>query len=249
MFSHRSKTFATTLLKALLFIFIAFVLFSCMVEQKALIRSDGSGSVDFTFRMEDYFLDTVLEMADLAEESPTLDEGEIFDIPQIKKDFEENPAIKLESISSPQPSELKGTITFKDVEKVLKQEEQLAESDAITFSREGATNTMTLHLTRENFSQIAGLFPILENPFFQMFGPEENADTTEEEYLEMIAFAFGEEGARGVQNSTITLIVTVDGTIVSQSGGSLNGKQVVFDIPLIRLLLLDKPLTYSISFN
>jgi hypothetical protein len=249
MFSHRSKTFSTTLLKAVLFMIIPFVLFSCMVEQKALIRSDGSGSVDFRFKMEDYFLDTVLEMADLAEESPTLKEGEIFDIPQIKKDFEENPAIKLESIASPHPSQLKGTITFKDIEKVVKHEEDLVESDAITFDREGATKTMTLHLTRENFSQIAGLFPVLENPFFKMFGPEENADTTEEEYLEMIAFAFGEEGAKGVQNSTITLIVTVDGTIVSQSGGTMEKNRVVFDIPLIRLLLLDTPLTYSISFN
>ena len=233
----------------LLSIVPALFLLSCSVKQEATIHSDGSGNVSFDFELQEYFLDTILEMTEIAEESPTLEKGEIFDIAQIKKDFEEQSAVTLERISSPKPSKLTGSIRFDDIEAVFKEEGELIESDVIKIEREEGNTTIVLHLNRENFSQISTLFPVMKNPFFQMFGPEENANTTKTEYLEMIGFAFGEAGVQGVQNSEVQLIVHVDGTIVSQEGGTVEGNSVVFTIPLLRMLLLEEPIHHSITYK
>jgi hypothetical protein len=43
--------------------------------------------------------------------------------------------------------------------------------------------------------------------------------------------------------------VKVDGEIVSQTGGSVAGGAVVFKVPLLRMLMLETPLDYSVTFT
>jgi hypothetical protein len=222
---------------------------SCSVKQEATIHSDKSGSVTFDITLEQFFLDTVVEMADLAEQSPTLEKGEIFDMPQIRKDFEDNPSITLRELSSPKPTVLKGSFTFQDMEKVFTREEELQSTDILSFTTSGNEKSIRLYLDRENFSNLSALFPTMQNPFFEMFGPQENKDTSRDEYLEMIGFAFGEKGPDGVLRSTVELTINVDGTIVSQEGGTIKGNKIIYSIPLIELLLLKEPLEYSFVFK
>jgi hypothetical protein len=91
--------------------------------------------------------------------------------------------------------------------------------------------------------------PFLKNPLFEGLAPQEGDDMTESEYLEMIELALGEEGAKKLKTSTIETRVAVKGTLVSQKGGSVSGGAVTYRIPLLRVLLLDKPLDYSILFR
>jgi hypothetical protein len=72
---------------------------------------------------------------------------------------------------------------------------------------------------------------------------------TEADYLEMIDPAIGEEGTKALKASTIETRLAVKGTLVSQQGGSASGNIVPFRVPLLRVLLLDKPLDYSIVFR
>jgi hypothetical protein len=67
--------------------------------------------------------------------------------------------------------------------------------------------------------------------------------------MEMIEFMLGDEGPPGLNASFIELEVIVKGKILSQSGGQMAGNSVLFRIPLIRVLLLDQPLDYSIVFR
>lgn len=227
---------------------IFFLLLGCSVRQEATIRSDGSGTASFDFELQDFFLTTVKEMSALVEENPN-EAGMVFNIEQIQKDFAEQEAVTLERISSPTPSKLTGAISFDHIEEVFEEEENLIAADVIEVETEGEEKRINFHLERENFAQITSLFPIMKNPFFQMFGPMENANTTRAEYLEMIAFAFGEQGVEGVKTSTIELIVNVDGTIISQKGGRIANSSVVFTIPLLDVLLLEEPIDYSIVYK
>jgi hypothetical protein len=89
----------------------------------------------------------------------------------------------------------------------------------------------------------------LDNPFFRMFSPVENEGTTEAEYLEMMEFLLGEEGPEAVKGSMIEIRVNVKGRILSHSGGRIDGKSVIYEIPLLRVLLLEEPLEYSLTFK
>jgi hypothetical protein len=80
-------------------------------------------------------------------------------------------------------------------------------------------------------------------------GPQANDTITEAEYLEMIKFSLGDEGPALVKKSFIEMAIRPEGEIVSQTGGTQTNGTVVFRIPLLRLLVLDKPLDYSVTFK
>jgi hypothetical protein len=66
----------------------------------------------------------------------------------------------------------------------------------------------------------------------------------------MMEYALGDGGGKLIKDSMITTIINIDGTLISQSGGKETGtNSVTFKTPLIRLLLLDKPIEYSIKFK
>src|SRR4030042_1396948 len=69
------------------------------------------------------------------------------------------------------------------------------------------------------------------------------------EYLELIDLALGEGGAAALKASAIETTILVKGRVVAQSGGTTVPGGVAFRIPLLRVLLLDKPLAYSLPFK
>jgi hypothetical protein len=85
-------------------------------------------------------------------------------------------------------------------------------------------------------------------------GPQERRHYTETEYLNLLEYAFadyaGKEKVReAVIAAAINIKITVNGTIVSESGGTRDGNTVVFHIPLIKMVTLEQPIDLSVSFR
>jgi hypothetical protein len=225
------------------------LLFSCGMKQEVDLEVDGSGTVQFRFELEQFFLDTLLDMASLENDNEAVKEGRIFDLEEIEKEFAKKPEVVLKRIDSPSPRVLEGEFVFTDLEKVFRSEKELTAAGVISIQRSNGQNTIRVHLDRANFDQVAAFLPLQENPLFEVLGPEENEDTTEEEYLEMMEFMLGEAGPPAIKDSFIELKVNVRGRVLSQTGGEIVEQGVVFRIPLIRVLLLDQPLDYSVVFE
>ena len=81
------------------------------------------------------------------------------------------------------------------------------------------------------------------------FCPEENEGLNEEEYLQMMSFALGEDGPDLIRASVIETRIHVAGRVLEQKGGVREGDTVIFRIPLIRILLLDQELDYTLTFR
>ena len=221
---------------------------SCVIRQEALLRPDGSGAVSFDFEVESYFVDTAREMAELSSEGG-LPEGDIFNIPKIREDFAEKDAVDLREVESTGTGGLEGYFTFENISDVFAAQEELTEAGIISLTSSGRNKIMRVRLNKGNYSQISTLFPVVDNPLFEMFGPQEGEDITEGEYVEMVELAFGEASARGLKRSFIELKVTIEGTVVAQTGGRIQGRSVIFKIPLIKVLLLNEPLEYTVVFR
>jgi hypothetical protein len=125
----------------------------------------------------------------------------------------------------------------------------LKKTAALAYSESGGKKTIRLHLDRSNYPQLARTFPLLANPAFAAFGPQENDATTDDEYLEMVSFSIGDDAPALLKKSFVILTLDPEGEILSQTGGEVTGGAVVFRIPLLRLLILDKPLDYSVTYN
>ena len=228
------------------------LLLSCAIRQEAFLGKDGSGSVKFRVQLQPFFMDYIRDMAEVAGDAAPegLSKDRIFDLDKIRRDLEARPGVKVTRLASPKPELLEGELTFRDVEAVFRSEKQLTQAGVITFTRKGAARTLQLHLERKNFAQVAAVTPLMQNPVFESLGPQENEGVSEQDYLDMMQFAMGDPAPKGIRDSAIELRVTVQGKIVSVTGGQVQKDgSVLFQIPLIRVLLLDRPLDYALTFE
>jgi hypothetical protein len=218
----------------------------CTIKQQVQLEADSSGTVSMQVRLEPVFVAYLEDLSTLTGESL---EGQIFNVEEIKKEFAEREDVSLLAIDTPTLDRLEMKLEFSSVEEVFSREQELQESGIIRFEELGSGYAVHFHLDRNNFPAVMTFIPALQNPLFEGLGPQENDDTTEEEYYELMDLALGEGGAESVRNSYIETKVTVRGTLVSQSGGTITPGGVTFTVPLIRVLLLDKPLDYSLVFK
>jgi len=197
-------------------------------------------------RLEPVFVQYIEDLSALTGESL---EGGIFNVEEIEKEFAERDDVTLLEISTPTRDTLDMKLEYTSIEEVFSSEQELRESGIIRFEKISQGYSVRFHLDRENFPAVMTFIPALQNPLFEGLGPQENDDTTEEEYYELMNLALGEGGADSVRDANIETKVNVRGTLVSQSGGKITPGGVTFTVPLIRVLLLDKPLDYSLVFK
>jgi hypothetical protein len=218
----------------------------CSVSQKVTLEPEGSGSAVVRIRLEKILMDYLIDLSEVSG-SAAKDKGRIFDVEEIRKGFASRPEVSLRRIDSASPERLDMELEFRSIEKLFATPEK--PQTILTLKKGSAGTTLSAHLDRKNFSQLLELAPFLKNPLFEGLGPQENDDATEAEYLELIDLALGEGGSAALKASVIETTILVKGKVVSQTGGTLANGGVLFRIPLLRVLLLDKPLDYSLTFK
>lgn len=222
------------------------LLASCAMDQRVMLHGDGSGSVHFRVTISKLLMSAASDLSQSG--SSTAKPGE-FNIPKIRKVFEENHSVDLESLSSPVPGTLTGNFTFSDVRSIFARAADPGGSAIITFTQTSSRDVLKVHITRHNFTEIARLAGMSSNPLYQMFGPEQNAATSVDDLNQMMVYVLGKSGPAALKGSSIDVVVSVNGAILGESGGVRRGNSVHFHIPLTRLLLLAKPLDYSITYS
>jgi len=239
---HTRKTTAAVVAVLL----AAILMIGCTIKQQVSLEIDQSGTVSTEIRLDPLFVEYLNDLAELTGESM---EEQVFKIEEIKKGFAEREDIELTRIATPSPEILEMEIDFRNIERVFSGEQKLTEAGIVSFTKVSEGYSVRFHLDKSNFDSVLAFMPFLQNPLFEGLGPQENDDTTEEEYFELMELALGEGGAESVQDSYIETRVAVKGELISQSGGTVSNNGVVYRIPLIRVLLLDQPLDYSLQFK
>jgi hypothetical protein len=227
-------------------LFALLSLAGCSVSQRVTLEPEGSGTAVVRIRLERILMDYLQDLSEV-NGAAAKDKGRIFDVEEIRKGFASRPEVTLRRIESASPERLEMELEFRSIEKLFAAPEK--PQTILTLKKDAEGTTLHAHLDRKNFSQLLELAPFLKNPLFEGLGPQENDDATEAEYLELIDLALGEGGSAALKASVIETTIAVKGKVVAQSGGSLVNGGVQFRIPLLRVLLLDKPLDYSLTFK
>lgn len=222
------------------------IITSCSVNQQVYIEADGSGTATVRIELHPVFVEYMVDLAEVTGQS--FEKG-FFDLEKIEAGFHDKEGTDLKRIDSPRPECLEMDINYSSIESLFSGEDSIKYSEILSINKTAQGTSLHIHLDRNNFSKVTELFPILKNPLFEAFGPQENESTTEEEYLELIELALGEEGTKGLKKSFLETMVKVKGTLISQKGGVVTDKGVLFKTPLIRILLLDQPLDYILVFR
>ena len=222
---------------------------SCTVNQTIAIRSDGSGTLSMHAEVTKLLHDYLASLAEVSGKPGLMTGGKVFDAATMKKDFEARPGITVKRVVTPTPDSVDMDLAYTSLRDVFSQDDALKGAGAMVYSEADGKKTVKLHLDRTNYTQLSRLFPLLNDPTVSGLGPQVNDTITDPEYLEMIKFSLGDDGPALLKKSFITLTIDPEGDIISQSGGTISGSAVVFRIPLLRLLVLDKPLDYSVTFK
>jgi hypothetical protein len=222
---------------------------SCGVNQTIVIRSDGSGTLAMHVEVSRLLHEYVARLSEVTDKPVLNSGGRFFDAVSLRKDFESRPGITVTKAETPTPDSLDLELSFDSIQDVFAREETLKNTAALAYSESDGKKTIRLHLDRGNYAQLARTFPLLGNPAFAALGPQPNETTSDADYLEMVRFSIGEDAPALLKKSYLTLTLNPEGEIVSQSGGDISGGAVVFRIPLLRLLVLDRPIDCTVTYR
>ncbi len=220
---------------------------SCTVHEEITIFVDDSGFSEFTVEIQPFFLEVLDDYsAFLPEEEADLSrlDAERLEAELLKSDY-----VYDATVHEASETFYSGIFHFTDARYILAKAEEDQRVDILTYTTTGRTQQVVIYIDIDNYSLLEDLVPILKDPAFSTFGPEENRDVTEEEYYEMVSYMLGEEGPGAIQTSEIRIVIHTSRPIIRQNGGRIvNPRQVVFTIPLIKFLLLHEPLMFSVSW-
>jgi len=228
--------------------------FSCSVNQQITLNADGSGRVSSSVFLEDFFISTLRDLTDLSNSG---DGGRDRLAPEtIRDELRMNPYFSNVSVDRPRKGEYRGNLSFTHIEDLFSIPGTVPSENILRYEKTGPDlYKLSISINQRNFQQIFQLFPMLQDPGFQYFLPEQSI--SEAEYREMLYFIF--EDSEGVSEQTLKslinaasldLLIQVEGSIIDQKGGQmLNSSTMRITLPLIKLLLHKDEITYSLTYR
>jgi len=224
-------------------------LLSCTVNETLSLLADGSGTISTHAEVSPLLRDYLSSLAEVSGGDNPAKGGQVFDAAEIRKDFQSRPGVTVLRSVTPSPSSMDLDLGFDSLGQALRGQGALADAGAVTLVDNGERATLKLKLDRSTYGQLAALVPPLRDPVMQQLGPQGTGKVTEDDYLEMIRFSIGDSAPGLLRKSFVTLTVRPAGEIISQSGGTAADGAVTFRIPLLRVLVLDRALEYSVTYR
>ena len=221
---------------------------ACAVTQQIHLRGDRSGETAIAIDFSADLVAQVQEMAELT--GAEMPEGGIINLQPIHERLSGRPGVTVDRVESPAEHRVEVAFAFEDAQAILPSPDEIAVARIVTVDEVEEGSRVRLYFDLDNYRLLAEVFPLLDDPTIRAMGPEENTEITQEDYLSMMGFILGPAGPQAIADSSITIRVTVDGVLVSQRGGrEEEGGVVVFEVPLLDLLLLHEPIDLEVVFR
>ena len=220
---------------------------ACAVTQELTVRADRSGETAIAIDLTPDLVARIQEMAALT--GVELPEDGIVNLEALHDTLSALPGVTVTRVETPEENHLEIEFAFADAPAMFPSPSLLWEAGIVTFEEVEEGTRVRLYLDLDNYKQLAQIFPILDDPVVRAMGPEENTEITSEDYLTMMGFVLGPSGPDAISESVITIKLTVDGELVSQSGGRIEDGVAIFELRLLDLLLLHEPVDLEVVFR
>jgi hypothetical protein len=170
--------------------------------------------------------------------------------PAIAQSMAAAPGITSVSFRNTGPVALEGTIKITKIGDFLSS--AAGQKGFITFE-EGQTGggRLGVSLNRDEGPRILSLVsPEIADYFSALMAPLATGEAlTKTEYLRLVASVYGQIVAEEISGGSIRAAVDFPGPISAVQGGTFTGKRAEFIVPLLDLLVLEKPLSYEVTWK
>jgi hypothetical protein len=182
--------------------------------------------------------------------------GQIFDVALINRNFAAMPGVESSALRSARASELEGRIVVASMTRLLEHAALTSKSvgkkfSAIVWEHSPSGGALTLNLNMDTGQELLHLIsPDMVDYLSALMAPIATGEVTgRDAYLELVASVYGKPLADEIQEANFLLKLDFPSTVEGVRGGTGKGSRAEFTIPLIDLLVLDRPLHYEVRWT
>ena len=173
-------------------------------------------------------------------------EGPILDGAAISRSMAIAPGIRAVSLKNTGPSSIEGTVSVSNVGEFLSGG---AESSFIIYTegRAAGSSSLVFFLDRSSAPLlISRLSPEIEEYLTALMAPVVlGEESSRQEYLDLLAMVYGRPLADEISAARIRATIEFPRPLTALSGGTASGNRGEFDISLLDVLVLERPLRYE----
>ncbi len=220
----------------------AFALSSCSGRFDARFGAEGGASLNATIGIPAIVGAKLRALSGLDASTP------IFDPSAVSRALLVRKGIASAVASCPDPDSLSLSATISDLGALLASPDL---SSLIKLDNTEGAKSLTIRLSRDHGQDILALLPGIDPGLVEALSPPAlgGGDYTKVEYRDALQTILGTKAMPAFDAASVDLSVSVPGAIVSSSGGRVAGSTWKASIPLLDLLVLEKPLVLSFSWR
>ena len=226
--------------------FLAVPLFlSCSARISGPLRQDGSADLNITASLEPRTASLIRSLASIS--GTFSSDSAVINGPAIAQSMNRAPGVGSAVLRNTSPSAIEGLV------QVAKINDFLAAGGRrfITFEQNSGGGRMLITLNRQTSPEILNLFsPEISDYLSALMAPIATGEAlTKTEYLNLVGTVYNRGISDEISSSMISITVTLPTAVRSVRGGTFSGRQAIFDLRLLDLLVLETPLSYEVVWN
>jgi hypothetical protein len=220
----------------------------CSARLEGTLQQNGSGELKLEAALEPRM--TALIRRFQAMGNTPAANANILDGPAIARSMAAAPGIAAASLHNNGSGAIAGTITISQADALLTLPSSAGGSTGafISYSPDGS---LRASLDRNSVPRLLTLFSAdLSGYLSALMAPVVTGETlTKEEYLGLVASMYGNQLKDEIAASRIDAVIEFPGLITAIQGGTSQGRQARFSIPLADALVLERPLIYEVRWR
>ena len=227
------------------------ILCSCSASIDGVVREGGAAGITLKTSLEPRTTALIRSLKGFMGEAPG---ASILDGPAMGRSLAAAPGIQSAALKNSSPSALEGTIAISNAGDFLAAAgaDSGAKSRFVTYleGQSAGASSIKINLDRASAPElISRLSPEIEDYLSALMAPAVTGEAiSTREYLDLLAMVYSRPLADEVAVARVRASIEFPRPVTEVSGGTAAGKKAEFNIPLTDLLVLEKPLSYTVKW-
>ena len=216
---------------------------SCAARISGPLNADGSGNFKITASLEPGTAALIRRISAFTGTTPAANSS-ILDGAAIAKSMSTAPGISNVSFVNQGPTAIDGQVQISKINDFLAS----GGTGFISFEQTSSGGRCLININRETGPQILNMLsPDITGYLSALMAPIATGETlSKAEYLGLVGTIYGRVISDEIASSRINVSISFPSTVRSVKGGTSSGRQAIFDIALVDLLVLETPLNYEV---
>jgi len=239
-------------------VFLALFFVSCTAQISGSLKEDGQADLQVYAALEPRMTALIAGLAAASGMAqPGSNDALILDGSAISASMSSAPGVASVALKNIAPAAIQGPVQISRVSDFLAKSKiggrtQTSKSPSFVVFQQGkAGGRCVVNLNRDSGPEILGLIsPEVGEYLAALMAPLATGEAlTKAEYLTLVGSVYGKGIADEISKAQVRTYIDFPGTVQGVRGGTFSGRRVELAIPLLDILVLEKPVIYDVTWK